>query len=704
MKRILLVLLLFCSNTFAAITDGKFGINQIFDVQYWWNGTTLNASNFIAPYDMNWNNPTLSTGQYFSFFASTTNPGEWGLGVYNADGTRASIVHNNGTISALGNGAIFYIGSGFFGNVITTAQGYSYGASATFTNMDTSVTASDLNSYTFASTTPLSAGQTAAPAAPVVTVTGTAVTYTTRNVVSGNTTTVYRTPVTTTTYSDGTSTSSNGAETLYQTRVASNVVTNKIVGTTLTTTTTPIAKVTTSGVTTIEANGNATSTSQTVIKGLTYKVYDFDAYTYNCSIFGCLKNLLGPYRVPSLSAGAYNQVASGITSNGIYVPTNGSFPAMGDGTLVAYTGTITAPTTVNYPAGTVYRLYFYSNSDDGFVLKINGGTIINDQSTNQWQSVFGYTSSGWIDVVAGQTYNLEAWYWNNLGGYGMKFQWDYGAGRMSVPNSAFTTGWITETNTVDTTGLFYSNSSVVDMSGTSVILGPVIEGGTITQTDAPTNQVITSGSGSTGITTDQQSRVDAWNSGASQNVNNYLYIDQVSGSFNNITITQTTITGKNRIEGTLGGAGNNIVNATQSGTNYLKFDVTGASNSVTSQQSNNSTSSNFKETTVTGDSNIINTNQKDNSNHIMFTTVTGNSNTVTAVQEGTGGHYLENKLIGNGHSVLVNQSGNAKNNASIDLTNNGGAASVDVQQSGGKSFSIIQGCTNPAGCTTVIRQ
>ena len=704
MKRILLVLLLFCSNTFAAITDGKFGINQIFDVQYWWNGTTLNASNFIAPYDMNWNNPTLSTGQYFSFFASTTNPGEWGLGVYNADGTRASIVHNNGTISALGNGAIFYIGSGFFGNVITTAQGYSYGASATFTNMDTSVTASDLNSYTFASTTPLSAGQTAAPAAPVVTVTGTAVTYTTRNVVSGNTTTVYRTPVTTTTYSDGTSTSSNGAETLYQTRVASNVVTNKIVGTTLTTTTTPIAKVTTSGVTTIEANGNATSTSQTVIKGLTYKVYDFDAYTYNCSIFGCLKNLLGPYRVPSLSAGAYNQVASGITSNGIYVPTNGSFPAMGDGTLVAYTGTITAPTTVNYPAGTVYRLYFYSNSDDGFVLKINGGTIINDQSTNQWQSVFGYTSSGWIDVVAGQTYNLEAWYWNNLGGYGMKFQWDYGAGRMSVPNSAFTTGWITETNTVDTTGLFYSNSSVVDMSGTSVILGPVIEGGTITQTDAPTNQVITSGSGSTGITTDQQSRVDAWNSGASQNVNNYLYIDQVSGSFNNITITQTTITGKNRIEGTLGGAGNNIVNATQSGTNYLKFDVTGSGNSVTSQQSNNSTSSNFKETTVTGDSNIINTNQKDNSNHIMFTTVTGNSNTVTAVQEGTGGHYLENKLIGNGHSVLVNQSGNAKNNASIDLTNNGGAASVDVQQSGGKSFSIIQGCTNPAGCTTVIRQ
>jgi hypothetical protein len=214
-------------------------------------------------------------------------------------------------------------------------------------------------------------------------------------------------------------------------------VTNKIVNGVLTTTTTPINKVTTGGVTTIEANGTPTTTTQNVLKGLTYKVYDFDAYTYSCGIFGCLKNLLGPYRVPSLSPGAYNQVATGVTSSGIYVPTNGSFPAMGDGTLVYYKGTITAPTTVARPAGTVYRLYFYSNSDDGFVLNVNGGTIINDQSTNQWQSVFGYTASGWIDVVAGQTYNLEAWYWNDLGGYGMKFQWDFGAGRMSVPNSAF---------------------------------------------------------------------------------------------------------------------------------------------------------------------------------------------------------------------------------------------------------------------------
>lgn len=158
--------MLVCSNAFAAITDGKFGINQIFDVQYWWNGTTLNASNFIAPYDKNFNTVTVTTGQYFQFFASTTNPGTYGLKLMNSDGTFNRVVHDTGDITALGNGAIFYIGSGFFGNVITTATGYNYGASATFTNMDTAVTSSDLNNYTFASTTPLAAGQTAAPSGP----------------------------------------------------------------------------------------------------------------------------------------------------------------------------------------------------------------------------------------------------------------------------------------------------------------------------------------------------------------------------------------------------------------------------------------------------------------------------------------------------------------------------------------------------------
>ena len=157
----------------ADIADGQFGVNQIFDVQYYWSGSTLNASSFIAPYDMNFTHPTLTTGQYFKFFNSTTNPGTYGLGVYNADGTRASIVHNTGTLQAIGPDAIFYVGSGFFGTVITTSAGYSYGQNGTFTSMDTTVTTSETTSYSWASTTPLSSGQTAsstpAPSTPTYT-------------------------------------------------------------------------------------------------------------------------------------------------------------------------------------------------------------------------------------------------------------------------------------------------------------------------------------------------------------------------------------------------------------------------------------------------------------------------------------------------------------------------------------------------------
>ena len=162
----ILVYFMFVSVVLAAITDGKFGINQIFDVQYYWSGTTLHASNFIAPYNKNFQTVTVTAGQYFQFFASTTNPGKYGLKLMNSNGTQHSVVHDHGDITALGNGAIFYIGSGFFGNVISTAQGYNYGASASFTNMDTSVSSADLNNYTFASSTPLAAGQTAGPPPP----------------------------------------------------------------------------------------------------------------------------------------------------------------------------------------------------------------------------------------------------------------------------------------------------------------------------------------------------------------------------------------------------------------------------------------------------------------------------------------------------------------------------------------------------------
>lgn len=203
-SRVCLTLAVFLSSILPAkadITDGHFSTNQIFDVQYYWSGTTLNASNFIAPYDMNFQHPTVGNGQYFAFFNSTTNPGTYGLGLYNADNTLAQVVHDTGTLQAIGPDALFYVGSGFFGTVITTSAGYSYGQSASFTNMDTSVTSTEASSYTWASTTPLGAGQTAGGGGtPTVTGTSTSNQVTTSTSNGASTTassTAYGTPTST---------------------------------------------------------------------------------------------------------------------------------------------------------------------------------------------------------------------------------------------------------------------------------------------------------------------------------------------------------------------------------------------------------------------------------------------------------------------------------------------------------------------------
>jgi hypothetical protein len=61
-------------------------------------------------------------------------------------------------------------------------------------------------------------------------------------------------------------------------------------------------------------------------------------------------------------------------------------------------------------------------------------------------------------------------------------------------------------------------------------------------------------------------------------------------------------------------------------------------------------------------------------------------------------------MTGNGHNVNVNQFGSMANNARIDVTNAGGAATVDLEQSGGKSFTLIQSCAILSGCNTTVRQ
>jgi hypothetical protein len=219
---------------------------------------------------------------------------------------------------------------------------------------------------------------------------------------------------------------------------------------------------------------------------------------------------------------------------------------------------------------------------------------------------------------------------------------------------------------------------------------------------------------SSGITGAQTARK---NSETTQRLNqngNEINIDQI-GDNNSITIRQgVSATGKNRIELYSNGSSNTYnlnqgyltdgtVVGGDSNNHYLYLNVTGSNNTITKQQTG---TTNFNETTVSGNTNNLTNIQQGNSPKILFQNVVGNSNTVTTNQKDTGNHYLDINLTGTGHNVNAIQEGSGNHAATIQFTNSGGASSLNLNQSGAtnQTYSIQQSCTNPAGCSATVTQ
>ncbi|MFO1528574.1 MAG: PA14 domain-containing protein [Kiritimatiellia bacterium] len=111
---------------------------------------------------------------------------------------------------------------------------------------------------------------------------------------------------------------------------------------------------------------------------------------------------------------------------------------------VTWTGTSVSriESQINYPTGTAWlpvgidntyftvswrakfvaqateTLTFYTSTDDGAMLNIDGATII-----SKWSSQGMAESSGSINVTAGRTYDLEFGYYQNTGNYGAILRW-----------------------------------------------------------------------------------------------------------------------------------------------------------------------------------------------------------------------------------------------------------------------------------------
>ena len=223
---------------------------------------------------------------------------------------------------------------------------------------------------------------------------------------------------------------------------------------------------------------------------------------------------------------------------------------------------------------------------------------------------------------------------------------------------------------------------------------------------------------SSSITTEQQNRKTNETAQRTSQSGNGIYIEQV-GDNNDITIRQgITITGKNRIELYANGNNNTLnlnqgynvdgtVSLSEYNNHYQYLNISGASNNITTKQTNgNSTVGNFMETTVSGNTNVLNLTQQGTGSKTLFLNVNGGSNSVTTNQKEGGQHYLDLSLTGNGHTVNATQQGTGNHAATINLTNSGGAATLNLNQGGSTNqvYSIQQSCANAGGCATTITQ
>ena len=170
MKKLLLTLLLLCSNAYADLTDIKFGQSQIADSQ--WNvNACLNTTTCQiyskqpgTMYKIPWSNGTWSwqAGQYVKFAATGNGSFPYEGKVYNSNGTLAGTI-GTGKIVNMGPDYFFFVGSdNNTGQLFSGSSGMNNTSGVSWTGT-LNPTVEQANTYANAnySTVPLTAGQTA---------------------------------------------------------------------------------------------------------------------------------------------------------------------------------------------------------------------------------------------------------------------------------------------------------------------------------------------------------------------------------------------------------------------------------------------------------------------------------------------------------------------------------------------------------------
>jgi hypothetical protein len=709
----LILTFIFSSKSHATgLTDLKFGQAQIADSQWNVQSCTQTATCQIysknpgTAYKIPWTSGQLSwaSGDYVAFAATGNSTNPFNAVQYSANGTQKAVM-GTGHIINMGSDYFFFVGNdNNTGQLFSMTQGFNNTSGVTWTGT-LNPTVAQVNAYAAnGSTTPLAAGQSAAPT-PVnnTTAAGTMPGGYIGRVLNN-------TPATWQTYSFTFTPSSTGANyvmlSFRQDPAYWSVDNIKVTAAGSTTNLLKNGGMDTGGVITAQTNNGPTQVSTPTNWGVAYQagIYPGAAGQWNSGIWydGAVGSFDAIYQGVNLTAGVTYTLSfmvagdntadsslSGAVQLGVYAgpcgslsmaPDQCSLPSNSGYTTLATPqegasagGAPAAPTVVSTSTSN-------STSSSSSTSNTFGQTLVNDVSY----------SNGTISNDNGVVY-----------------------GSSSTVTTTTVTTPVTTTNWSDGTTTSSNGSSSTSVSANTTYnvwksyqipvwsyTIPIVTGNSVYLNQSGINP---------SVTIEQIGNRNAVAGINNQNAylvgNNDTLIVRQAGN-DNLTLVKSS-GNNNRIQVPQGYHHNWANGAewatTGSNNNTAMIDILGDSNNVFIPQEG---LRNLTTLSVAGSGNNPVIVQYGNDNK-SYNFINGNNNTIGNWQQGNGNLSLIS-LTGNSNQASVTQTGN-NNGSTISLTNAGGANNLTVTQSNstsgtGNNFSLQQTCYLAAGCNVTVTQ
>ena len=197
---------------------------------------------------------------------------------------------------------------------------------------------------------------------------------------------------------------------------------------------------------------------------------------------------------------------------------------------------------------------------------------------------------------------------------------------------------------------------------------------------------------------------------------NNAYVEVLNGDSNDID-AQIQSQDSNTMRITVNGTSNNVkayqgkhedgsVDPDETGNNDVYWIVSGSNNTLESYQTDDNSNGGLHIANyITGSNNDVKHTQRGAGAHEGFVEINGDGNDVELLQRGNSVTQFADIVLDDGHTVDVAQR-HGSHTSNIDLTNGGGAYSLNVSQmaSTNQSYNLTGTCTNATGCAVTINQ